>query len=132
MEMAGRRGRGWVAGGPSRSGDTSSTVATSFDERPRAVWTNLIQVEQFHLYGRRDDAPEEIARYRRFVATFPADVVICHCWQEWSTDLIVEQLRATPAAGFLSATVCSPFLDGPAAGFSVGFGAWMRRHCLCV
>jgi len=59
----------------------------------------------------------DIAGYRDFIASFTGDMIICHCWQIWSTDLAVQVFDRVPCPKMLvshgvSATVFRKTLKG--------------------
>ena len=102
------------------------TIATSHDARRAGFGRDSIRVEQFRLSGSRTDAREEIARYRTFVAAFRGDIIICHCWQAWSTDLVVEQVRSNPARAIFVSHGYAAHFWMPSPRFAWGLGAWLR------
>lgn len=43
----------------------------------------------------------DIQGYQKFIATYDADAIICHCWQIWSTDLAAQVFVRQPAKKIL-------------------------------
>jgi glycosyltransferase involved in cell wall biosynthesis len=73
------------------------TVATGFDpKRNFAVYPPGVQVVQFKTSGNgnlRVGYQGDIEGYQRFISSFDYDVIMCHCWQTWSTDLALRALK---------------------------------------
>jgi glycosyltransferase involved in cell wall biosynthesis len=70
------------------------TVATAMDPaRENLIW-NGVKIRQFDTRGNgmlgRGGYSGEIAEYKKFIASFTGDLIICHCWQIWSTDLAAD------------------------------------------
>ncbi|WP_373499470.1 glycosyltransferase family 4 protein [Desulfococcus sp.] len=77
-------------------------VATGFHPgRPgRSIIPPGIEVVQFRVTGNahpRSRYRGEIENYVDFVRAFPGDLICCHCWQTWSTDLAVRGFGGNPA-----------------------------------
>ena len=77
-------------------------VATGFHPgRPdRSVIAPGIEVVQFRVTGNahpRSRYRGEIEKYVDFIRAFPGDLICCHCWQIWSTDLAVRGFGGNPA-----------------------------------
>jgi glycosyltransferase involved in cell wall biosynthesis len=70
------------------------TVATAFDAAREATTWNGVKVRQFATKGDgrwiRGGYSGDIRGYQDFIASFNGDLIICHCWQIWSTDLALE------------------------------------------
>ncbi len=101
------------------------TVATAWDPERVSDPISSLKVEEFRL-GLGNDLPEEIARYRHFLANHPADVIICHCWQAWNTDLALPGLRASPARKILVSHGYAAHRWVPHPRFPWGLGRWLR------
>src|SRR5438045_37106 len=78
------------------------TVATSFDPK-RTLKSQANQnprVVEFNVNGvgnLRSPYQGEKRKYQDFVRSYKGDLLICHCWQSWCTDLAVpcfKELRA--------------------------------------
>lgn len=78
------------------------TVATGFHPRRanRSVISPGIEVVQFRVTGNahpRSRYRGETHAYVDFIRRFPGDLICCHCWQTWSTDLAVRGFDGNPA-----------------------------------
>jgi glycosyltransferase involved in cell wall biosynthesis len=70
----------------------------------RRIISSGIELFQFRVSGNghlRSPYRGEIGRYIEFIQEFPADLICCHCWQIWSTDLAVRGFGSNPAAKVL-------------------------------
>jgi len=71
-------------------------VATSFHPmRGHLPWPELT-VEQFRVTGTANlfsGISGETRQYQEFVSTFNGDVIFFHCWQSWTTDLVLSRLN---------------------------------------
>lgn len=76
-------------------------VATGYDaNRSATQFPENLQVVQFKVSGNgnlRVGYQGDIEAYQRFIAGFDGDVIICHCWQIWSTDLALHAFTGTQA-----------------------------------
>ena len=102
------------------------TVATSADEARTDGDAGAVRVVPFRLTGGAGDAAEEVRRYRRFIAEFPADAILCHCWRSWPTDLAVEALPRNPAKAILVSHGYSAHRWERYPRPPWGLGAWLR------
>lgn len=78
------------------------TVATGFHpgRANRSVIPPGIEVAQFRVMGNahpRSRYRGEIQAYVDFIRGFTGDLICCHCWQTWSTDLAVRGFGGNPA-----------------------------------
>jgi glycosyltransferase involved in cell wall biosynthesis len=83
----------------------SVTVATKANsQRDNSSISENIKVIEFEVEGsyllhRRYRGT--IKEYQNFIAEFPADIIMCHCWQIWTTDLAVPMFHKNPAKKIL-------------------------------
>lgn len=78
------------------------TVATALeaDTEGRALVPENLAVKRFNVQGDgrlRGGYSGDIEAYVQFVASHPCDMIICHCWQIWSTDLAIRAFPDTTA-----------------------------------
>jgi len=70
------------------------TVATGLESARVEAIEEGVKVRQFATWGNgryiHGGYGGDIRGYQEFVASFSGDLIICHCWQIWSTDLAVE------------------------------------------
>ena len=108
------------------------TVATSFDPA-RENWTcpHGIQIREFKLSGGAREAagsPEEVKRFQTFIREFAADVMVCHSFTQWSTDLAAPVWAGNPARKVL---VSHGFVErrwNRHSTFPWGLGQWLRTR----
>lgn len=71
------------------------TVATGRNNLSNtAIFPDNIKIEQFDVtgYGKRGVGYSgEIEKYKTFIREFNGDVIFCHAWENWATDLAVSQ-----------------------------------------
>ena len=75
------------------------TVATAYDPG-RVSFPEGVTVVPFNVSGNanlRSRYAGDIAGYIDFVGAFRGDVICCHCWQIWATDLAVRAFPRTRA-----------------------------------
>ena len=81
--------------------DHKVTVATSYHPLRKNMRFPLgIETVEFKTAGNaqiRSRYKGEVGRYMRFISSFQGDVICCHGWQTWSTDLAVQAFRKSPA-----------------------------------
>ncbi len=82
------------------------TVATSFNPNRNSsssILENIkiieFDVEGSYLLHRRYRG--SIDEYQKFIAEFPVDFIMCHCWQIWSTDLAIPVFHKNSAKKIL-------------------------------
>ncbi len=77
------------------------TVATAYaPARSDAQRRGNPEVVEFKTRGNgnlRVGYRGQVQEYRDFVAHFDADVIMCHCWQIWTTDLAYQAFAASTA-----------------------------------
>lgn len=93
------------------------TVATfPVPERKTVNYPAGVEVREFDVQGstKPNVFKGQADEYRDFIATFPCDVIIMHCWHTWPTDAAMPVLSRNPAKKIL---------------VSHGYGLlnWMRR-----
>lgn len=102
------------------------TVATAHDDARAAAPGANPRVEQFRLSGAESDPTEEVARYRAFIATFPCDAIVLHCWRCWTTDLAAPVLAQNPARKIFVSHGYDWHRWHPLPRFPWGLGNWLR------
>jgi glycosyltransferase involved in cell wall biosynthesis len=77
------------------------TVATGYDpQRNGSHFPQGIEIVEFKLSGNanvRSRYKGDIEGYSAFISSFKGDVICCHCWQIWSTDLAVKAFHNSKA-----------------------------------
>ncbi len=107
-------------------------VATSFDPNRTAERSllNLI-VRQFKIDGffvPGGNYRGEAASYQDFIAQEPADIILCHCWENWATDLAVPALKDHGAKKIILSHGFNAQTWHPQKRFPWGLGAWARKQ----
>ena len=104
-------------------------VATQPDPRRGAMkFPNGISVREFEVAGhwhRHRGYQGTVAAYQEFVASAAVDVVMCHCWQVWSTDLALPALGRNPARKILVSHGYDAHHRPRQPRFPWGFGQWL-------
>lgn len=81
------------------------TIATGFDpQRDCKTFPPGLEVVQFKVSGNaniRTRYRGEIKAYQEFIGSFTGDIICCHCWQTWVTDLAVKSFPYTKAKKIL-------------------------------
>lgn len=67
------------------------TVATEYDPRREGKSIHEgVDIVEFKAQGNaniRSRYSGEIERYKEYIRNFKGDLIICHCWQTWATDI---------------------------------------------
>jgi glycosyltransferase involved in cell wall biosynthesis len=75
------------------------TIATTFDAaRRHGSQSSQPRVFEFQISGLgnlRHPYRGEIAKYQEFIRNWDGDIILCHCWNSWPTDLAVPMFRST-------------------------------------
>ena len=105
------------------------TVATGFDpaREPTPPGANPTVV-QFHVTGcAHPRAPfrGQVQAYQEFLRGWVVDVIMCHCWQIWSTDLAVPCLGSHPARTVLVSHGFSAHVWPKIVRFPRGLVTWL-------
>jgi glycosyltransferase involved in cell wall biosynthesis len=70
------------------------TVVTGWDPSREGDMWHGVKIRQFATQGNgrwiRGGYAGDVCGYQDYIASFTGDIIICHCWQIWSTDLAVE------------------------------------------
>lgn len=106
------------------------TVATGFDARRTAADAfGQLKIHEFKcsgIFGSRAGYTGELAAYREFVARHETDAIICHGWENWSTDLIFPVLARKHAVRVLVSHGINAHRWRPYRRFSWGLATWGR------
>jgi glycosyltransferase involved in cell wall biosynthesis len=122
-EVASRHAFGLAARGHEVTVVTSPTEARSAEAYPQ----NL-RVVTFSVSGSADcrvGFSGEVDAYREFVATFPCDAILMHCWHSWATDTLFPVLDRNPARKILISHGYNKHVWEPYARFPWGIGGWL-------
>lgn len=123
-EVARTQVNGFVARGHEVS------VATTFDARRTAEHAPAgVQVHQFRVGGSFEAGHGyhgELAAYQDFIAQHPADVILFHCWQNWTVDVALPALKRSVARKILLSHGVDAQLWKRHRRFPWGLGQWLR------
>jgi glycosyltransferase involved in cell wall biosynthesis len=105
------------------------TVATAADPRRKGDEVPGVRVEQFDVSGcgklfLGGGYHGDVEGYQRFVASFDGDVIMCQCWQTWSTDLAVAAFGKCRAAKILVSHGVSANILLPSVGSMLNWFSW--------
>lgn len=78
----------------------SVTVGTGYLVERQETIVSGVTVVQFDVSGSsnwRVGIVGQVEEFKEFVATFPADVIVCHGWSMWATDLAQQVFHRTKA-----------------------------------
>ncbi len=77
-------------------------IATAFDasrqHKSEATHAPVFEFKMSGVGNLRHPYRGEISKYQEFIRDWDGDVIFCHCWQSWPTDLAVPMLRRSRAA----------------------------------
>ena len=107
-------------------------VATEFDPR-RATSEPIsgVAVREFKVQTDRRataGAVGEVTAYQDFVAKAEVDIIMCHCWECWPTDLALPVLRHSRARKILVSHGFPSHIWNRQKRFPWGWGQWLRRQ----
>jgi glycosyltransferase involved in cell wall biosynthesis len=108
------------------------TVATEFDPR-RATAAALpgVRVREFKIKAgpRGKPGPSgEVTAYQDFVAKADVDLILCHCWSAWPTDLAIPVLPRNRARKLFVSHGFDAHMWKPQSRFPWGLGQWLRQQ----
>ena len=120
-----------LARGLAKRGHDVTVFTTHHPDRPPVTVDAGVRVESFKISGNHNwkvgiqGSPEEIARYRKMLSEFSADLIIFENWDIWST-LLAERLvgRLKPKKIIVSHGY-TPHLWHPHPGLGWGLGNWL-------
>ena len=105
------------------------TVATARDDRRAPPGpTDQPHVLSFAVSGSanpRVGCHGEVRAYQDAVAAFDGDVIFCHCWQIWSTDLAVAAFPRSRARKVMVSHGFNAHILPPGLRFPRGFLTWI-------
>jgi glycosyltransferase involved in cell wall biosynthesis len=107
-------------------------VATGFapDRTAEHSLPNLtvkqFKVDGFFLPG--GNYKGDAAAYQDFISREPADIILCHCWENWATDLAVPALRTHGAKKIILSHGFAAHNWRPQKRFPWGLGDWAHRQ----
>jgi glycosyltransferase involved in cell wall biosynthesis len=103
------------------------TVVTGVDPARGSHVVDGVKVKEFDVRGNGmlfwGGYSGDVEGYRRYIASFQGDLIVCHCWQIWSTNLALEAFPALKCPKMLvSHGVSAKVLIG---GSLKGFLRWL-------
>lgn len=102
------------------------TVATAHDPaRADLLLPEGVRVVSFDVSGNahpRSRYAGDIGGYLDFIGSYAGDIICCHCWQAWTTDLAV---RAFPRARAKKALVSHGVSANSRLGWPRTLGSWL-------
>jgi glycosyltransferase involved in cell wall biosynthesis len=107
-------------------------VATGFDPNrtaahsPPDLIVRQFKVDGFFLPGGHYGG--EAAAYQDFIAREPADIILCHCWENWATDLAVPALKDHGAKKIILSHGLDAHTWHRQKRFPWGLCAWARKQ----
>ena len=108
------------------------TVATTFDARRTDAHTpGGVKVKQFNITGSflvGQGYRGEVAAYQDFLVREPADIILIHCWQNWTVDMALPVLTKSSARKILLSHGFDAHLRVPSLHFARGYGVWLRSR----
>ncbi len=112
------------------------TVATGFDAaRSPEHSPPGVTVRQFKVSGAaniRGGCQGDTAGYGRFIASYGGDIILCNCWQIWTTDVAIQFFPATMARKVIVSHGFAAQIWHPSPRFAWGLGQWLfaQRYVL--
>jgi glycosyltransferase involved in cell wall biosynthesis len=104
------------------------TVATAFlRERDPKSFPGL-KICQFDVRGcasLKFGHHGETQRYQEFIATEPADIILCHSWQNWATDVAVPAFPRSRAKKVILSHGFDAHIWSPNPRVPFGLGQWL-------
>ena len=106
------------------------TVACEFDpRRPRDFSVGTVKVRQFKISGSYElgrGYHGEVREYQEFLASEPADILLCHCPQSWPVDLALPVFPRMRARTVLLSHGVDAHIWKRQEQFPWGIGQWLR------
>lgn len=107
------------------------TVATEHDSR-RAAMEPLpgVTIREFKIprHLRPGEHLKAVDEYQRFLISTDAEVVFCHCWECWATDLAMPVLSRSPARKVMVSHGFPSLIWNRQPRFPWGWGQWLRKQ----
>ncbi|HEX5222716.1 MAG TPA: glycosyltransferase family 4 protein [Verrucomicrobiae bacterium] len=108
------------------------TVATTFDPK-RAASPPIpgVTVREFNIKAiahRKTSDQTDAPAYRQFISRSPMDMIICHCWGAWPTDLAFPVLSNNPAGKIFVSHGFAAHYWHRQRRFPWGLAQWMRQQ----
>jgi glycosyltransferase involved in cell wall biosynthesis len=106
------------------------SVATTFDARRTADHAPPgVKIDQFRVNGSFEAGRGyhgELAAYQEFIAHHSADLILFHCWQNWTVDVALPALPRNAARKILLSHGVDAQLWKRHRRFPWGLGQWLR------
>jgi glycosyltransferase involved in cell wall biosynthesis len=108
------------------------TVATGFDAARTVDHSPPgVTVRQFKVSGAaniRGGCQGDTAGYGRFIASYDGDIILCNCWQIWTTDAAIQFFPATKARKVIISHGFSAHIWHSCPRFAWGLGQWLTAQ----
>jgi len=113
--------------GLARQGHEVTVVCAPIQERKPADYPPNLKIVEYR-FSREGEFTfsGQVKEYQDFIATFPCDAMLIHCWQAWPLDAAFPVLERNPAKKILVSHGYTAHLWEPRASFPWGLGGWLR------